>query len=1027
MSGHVLKAVIFTIAALAGINNVKAVDSGAVRVLFEKPPAEFSTAPFWVWNDMMTDELVISTLNDLAKQGIREVFIHPRPGLMTPYLSDEWFRLWRLALDEAKRLGIKVWIYDENSYPSGFAGGFVPQLMPESRGMGLGIKEVNGPPKWSADTIGIYQKDGEGYVKITEKVKAGEVNEPAIYLTATVSQSEKSAWYGNGTYVNLLTKGVTEKFLEVTLDAYKREFGVEFGKDIPGVFTDEPQILPTGQLPWANDLPEIFEKRWGYSLIDNLPCLSRPVGEWKKVRHNYYATVLELFIDRWARPYYEYCEKNNLEFTGHYWEHDWPSSTRGPDNMAMSAWMHRPGIDILFNQYAENVHSQFGNVRSVMEIAGVANQLGRKRTLCEAYGGAGWDLRFEDMKRIGDWLSVLGINTINEHLSFVSIRGSRKADYPQSFSYHEPWWDAYHVPAGYFARLSAALSQGQQINEVLVLEPTTTAWMYQLDPNHKNQLERIGTDFQRLVVTLAKEQVEFDIGCEDVIARNGSVEGAVLKVGRRDYKVIVLPALMENLNGKTMELLEQYAANGGRILSCGPADLLVDGNKSDKTTKLKQSPGFKHVSAGDLPAALLSDTRDGFAIKAAEDSNSILLHHRRILDDGQILFVTNTSINSTCKGTIQCPAKGIEKWDPETGTISPYEFERTEKGVTANFELEPCGSLLLFLSDKQIEPAKPQAAKETIIKPTGQMKIKRLNHNVLTLDFVDVNTAKKKFEKAYYNKAASAVFREHGFNENPWEHAVQFKDEIIKRKFDPDSGFEATYSFTIKDRIPKPIYVVIERPESYTITCNGKAVEAKSGEWWLDKSFAKIDISSAAKKGENKITIKARPFSVYDEIAAVFILGDFRLEPAESGFVIVPDKPMEPGPWNKQGYPFYADKVSYTQRFNVKDLKGGYIVELNKWSGSVAIVLVNGKEAGLIWHQPWRCDVTKQIKKGNNDIEVIVIGTLKNTLGPHHVKAAPGQVSPSTFQSAPSSGPPAGEKYNISSYGLFEPFELVKQ
>jgi len=71
------------------------------------------------------------------------------------------------------------------------------------------------------------------------------------------------------------------------------------------------------------------------------------------VRHDYYQLLLEQFIDRWARPYYEYCERNGIEFTGHYWEHEWPGSASVPDNMAMSAWQQRPGIDTLMNQYRE--------------------------------------------------------------------------------------------------------------------------------------------------------------------------------------------------------------------------------------------------------------------------------------------------------------------------------------------------------------------------------------------------------------------------------------------------------------------------------------------------------------------------------------------------------------------------------------------------------------------------------------------------------------------------------------------------
>src|SRR3989304_10411538 len=125
--------------------------------------------------------------------------------------------------------------------------------------------------------------------------------------------------------------GVTEKFLEVTLEPYRKQFGNEFGKRIPGSFTDEPELRPAGGLPWTADLPEQFKKRWNYDLIANLPSLNLPVGDWKKVRHNYYSTLNDLFIERWAKPYSKWCEANGIEFTGHYWEHEWPVATKGPD------------------------------------------------------------------------------------------------------------------------------------------------------------------------------------------------------------------------------------------------------------------------------------------------------------------------------------------------------------------------------------------------------------------------------------------------------------------------------------------------------------------------------------------------------------------------------------------------------------------------------------------------------------------------------------------------------------------------
>ena len=110
--------------------------SEQVKRVFANPPREYSSGPLWVWNDRLTPEQIVSTMQDMASQHVRQVFVHPRPGLMTPYLSDEWFDLWRVALKEAERLDMNVWIYDENSYPSGFAGGFVPRLMPEAMSMG---------------------------------------------------------------------------------------------------------------------------------------------------------------------------------------------------------------------------------------------------------------------------------------------------------------------------------------------------------------------------------------------------------------------------------------------------------------------------------------------------------------------------------------------------------------------------------------------------------------------------------------------------------------------------------------------------------------------------------------------------------------------------------------------------------------------------------------------------------------------------------------------------------------------------
>ena len=1050
-NGHVMKVTAsshwggLTMAALMFAHGVFAantpVQSRTVKRLFAKPPCEYSTAPLWVWNDMLTEEEVVSTLRDLASQQVKQAFVHPRPGLMTPYLGEDWFRLWKVALKEAGRLDMNLWIYDENSYPSGFAGGWVPELMPESRGRGLALSETKAAPTWTNTMLAVFKLSDTGTETVTDQVRQGTQLPTGRYLAASIVRAQPRPWHGGRTYVDLLYPGVTEKFLEVTLEAYRKELGRYFGKRLPGSFTDEPEIRPAGGLPWTDDLPTAFQKRWGYSLLDNLPSLFTSVGDWKKVRHNYFQLLHELFSERWGKPYFTYCETNHLEFTGHYWEHEWPKTVSVPDNMGMYQWHQRPAIDILMNQYKEgDPHAQFGNVRAVKELGSVGNQFGR-RTLCEAYGAGGWDLRFEDMKRIGDWLYVLGVKTMDQHLSYITLRGARKRDHPQSFSYHEPWWNDYHVSAAYFERLAVAMSQGEQRNEILILEPTTTAWMYNGVASAKAQvssakggkpdmganLDFIGNSFHWLLERLEAAQVEYDLGSEDILARHGAVTGKTLVVGQRAYHTLVLPAYTETLNAKTVQLLEEFLKAGGRVICASESLSRLEGVEATRVTALLAHPNCRRVAADkeeDVLAALSPASLESFTILPNVKDHGRLFHQRRHLADGELLFLVNTSLEESQGGEVLSQSGGVEQWDLDTGKNQPYPFTSESGKVRSAFKLPPAGSLLLFLSHKPMKPWSTPTLTETEITGTAP-EIRRIGPNVLTLDYVDAKAGGGAITQAYFFRAQQMVFQKNGLDRNPWDSAVQFKDELITKKFPPTSGFEASYRFVIADRVPANLQIVIERPDLYQVTCNGKALQASPGAWWLDKAFGRLDLRAAARVGENVVTITATPMTMYHELEPAYLLGDFTLAATDKGFVVQPETTLQLGHWNTQGHPFYSEGVTYRQRFTLGRPEGEYRVTLPKWYGAIARVTVNGKPAGHIASQPWQCDVTRFLKAGENTIEVTVVGTLKNTLGPHHNNPSLGTAWPAMFQKGPQTGPPPGQEYHTVGYGLFESFRLV--
>ncbi len=1020
----------FLLLISSSILSAPVADLATVAEGIQAPGAEYSTGPLWVWNDMLTAEQLEHTLDALVAQNVRQVWVHPRPGLMTPYLSDEWFSLWEATLAAARERGMLVWIYDENSYPSGFAGGNVPEEMPESRGLGLTLHAEKRVAAFHHAILAVYEKTEDGYKNITEEVAVQREATEGELVVARIEETRPSPWFGGKTYVDLLLPGVTEKFLELTLEPYRKHFGKDFGSLIPGSFTDEPHLKPSGDMHWTPDLPEVFQERWGDDFFEGLPYLRDDSEAGRQFRFRYLCMLNELFIERWAKPYYNYCEKYGIEFTGHYWEHGWPNCASVPDNMAMGAWQHRPGIDTLFNQYSEGPNAQFGNVRAVIELASVARQTGRERTLCEAFGGSGAEMRFQDYKRIGDWLQVLGVNTINEHLSDVTIRGARKRDYPPTFSYHSPWMAEYQTLADYFTRLSYALSQGQQINRCLVLEPTTTAWMHHFVDNGK--LAALGDGFQLLVTNLAKQQVAFDLGSEAVINEFGSVgelDGeAVLQVGECAYTAVVIPAEMETLHRAVFELLAAYMEKGGIVFSCASLEqpACIDGAPDEATEAMRSHDNWKVVSTTELATVINARCHQTVQVALSPGNTAVVYHHRRQLADGDILFIANNRKDVAASGIVEAMAAGVRQVNLDTGAIQGYAFDAIENnGIRASFTLEPCDSILLFL-DKTVVPAEqPQTVDgEAEAIALSEIEVKRLDDNNLILDYLDVAAGKKSESGVYWKKAAEVSFQENGLRGNIWDHCVQFRDELLQTEFEAESGFIARYNFTIEEAVPDTLYAVVERADLYTITCNDTPVAAEADAWWLDRAFGKIDIAKAAKVGLNELVITALPMTIFHELEAAHIIGDFSLKAAENGFVIVPAQPLGVGAWKEQGLPLYGHRVAYTAEATLDKVDGQYKVKLPAWEGVVASVLVNGKDAGSIYRQPMECDITKLLQEGENTIEVVVYGSLRNTLGPHHGDAGLGFTHPGSWNQAPEKEQPAGTAYFAMPYGLLAPFEL---
>jgi hypothetical protein len=938
---------------------------------------------------------------------------------------------------------MKVWIYDENSYPSGFAGGHVPAEMPDSykHGTGLSMEVQQQLNVVVSDTLEVVlKKTDAGFENITATVDQ-EKGQQGTYYIFRKTYPGKSPWYGGFTYVDLIYKGVTEKFMELTMTKGYEKNKADFGQTLKGIFTDEPNLeaaLSEGSmLRWTPDLWDAFQQRWGYDLKVNLPSLAEETGNWKKVRHDYYELILELFVDRWAKPWSKYCDENNLEWTGHYWEHGWPVPGDGIDESAFYIWHQMPGVDMLGNRLdTAGLGGQFGNDRAVRELLSAANQSGRRRTLSETYGGGGWEMNFETQKRLVDWEVVMGVNFVNQHLSYYSLNGVRKFDYPPSFSYHEPWWEHYKLMGDYIGRISMAMSSGEQINKTLVLQPNTTAWMYFSRKDKNATIENIKNGFKNFVYRMEQQHLEYDLGSENVLKVLGNVDDEILRVGKRDYSLLVIPAEMENIDQSTFDLLQKYLDKGGKVLSFRKDIPMLDGEPSGAVNELITKSGEQWIVAENLTdaAALSLLQHDEFAMND-QTNNGMLYHQRRILDDGQVLFVVNSHPTKKASAEITMEGEHVTKLDLVSGKIYGYPSKEENGKVSFQVDLEAAGSALFTIGDQKAKEPEYAAVSgtETTVEPAGAISVKRESDNIMMVNYLDLKTAKSDKKDIYFMNALIGLFNENGVAMgNPWQHKIQYKKNwlALDSLFKGNSGFEASYHFEINSNLNaeamKSIRAVVERPELWTVIINGNEVSKTEGSYWIDKSFPEFAAGQFLKPGKNTLTLKAPRMHVLAEVMPVYFIGDFLVKPAKQGFEITDGNISTLGSWREAGLPFYSQKVAYSETFSVAKASGvNYKVKLNKWNGSLAEVWVNGESAGLIAWQPNELDVTSLLKDGDNEITVKVVGSLKNTFGFFYKENKDWIFGPHSWNDAPVKIPAASE-YFLMDYGMMEPFGLVE-
>lgn len=586
--------------------------------------------------------------------------------------SEEQWRIFLTGLKVAEELGLHLWLYDEEGYPSGAAGGLVLERNPDLEALGL-VRRVDAEGKPHYELQRMYQ---------------------GTHCTENVYKKRR--------YVNLLDPKATQVFIQLTHQAYARRVP-DLGKRIHAIFTDEPSLMttyirpPEDALPalsWVDDLPAQFRRRKGYNLMPHLESLYTDTGNHHGVRCDFYDVVAQLVAERYFGQIQQWCRRHGIASTGHLLAEErllWHVMYYG-DIFPSLRRMDIPGIDILSS---DPMALAAGNGFIVPKlISSAAHLAGRTETMSETSDFseqmAGKRAALPAMTATAALQYLLGINTITSY--YPDPYG---ATHPNNTEQRRADYAHYCTVVG---RLSAMLRPAQHLCDVAVLYPIagvqanffpTALSMYQ--PHPSRRLNEIDDGFVHLCRRLLQGHVDYDI-VDELALQRAHVEQGALRIANERYRALVVPST-DALHVATLRAIEKMRRKGVLTLFIGQTPRHAasrresDAEVEQLVQQLTQEPDTRAATDDDAVRLL---KRADCAIPLEPDAPDVwAARYQR--GQSLVVFLVNLS-PSERELSLRLPSgmRAAELWLPETGHI------RRTRETAVKVRLEPLASAFVW-------------------------------------------------------------------------------------------------------------------------------------------------------------------------------------------------------------------------------------------------------------------------------------------------------------------------------------------
>lgn len=487
-----------------------------------QPPRSSRPVAFWFLNHRLEDEELRQQIRQMAQQGMGGFMLHARDGLRTGYLREDWAHAVEVCIEEARQLGLEVWLYDENHYPSGPAGDLLQCRFPDRTMKSLALVQERYFKAAQVLTLEIPQKSfftlagwGTRLTRVEVQLPQGaqmmvlaaglrdgqvrdyseQVREGALCTSAAFADQDYYVCvlavvpfrginrYQYAYYPDCFDDELTEEFLDLTHRWYAKRFGQHFGRTVKGIFGDNnsPSFgYLRRSVPWGKDFEQRFRRETGRDLRPLLPGLfCAALAHARADRLFYWRFVGQAYLKSYYGRIKDYCSSVNLLSTGHLCLEDGMAEhTRQiGDYFEVMRSFSMPAVDQLGPRdkgasLAGGVSDGENLTGCIKNTASAALWNGSPRVMCESFGcaGAPWRLDLAEIRRIGNWLFGLGADLFVPHGLYYSIAGHRKWECTPDHL-HNPLWKYYHLWTTEAGRLSAANENGVPVSQIGVLYP----------------------------------------------------------------------------------------------------------------------------------------------------------------------------------------------------------------------------------------------------------------------------------------------------------------------------------------------------------------------------------------------------------------------------------------------------------------------------------------------------------------------------------------------------------------------------